>query len=155
MSYRLDFCSQFKEAKSGRRVILLTKTNEGKRRVAHLFHNRSLYLLISLTYFTPTTWPPLLWQTPIYSLYLCPLFLFSYVCSFLLVFWILHMMSYNIGLWLASLTWRRACKPTSVFLPWESHGQRSLAGHSIWGHKRVRHNLAYKQQYSIIYIIYM
>ena len=26
-------------------------------------------------------------------------------------------------------------KPTSVFLPGESHGQRSLAGHSPWGHE--------------------
>ena len=26
-------------------------------------------------------------------------------------------------------------KPTPVFLPGESHGQRSLAGYSLWGHK--------------------
>ena len=26
-------------------------------------------------------------------------------------------------------------KPTPVFLPGESHGQRSLAGYSPWGHK--------------------
>ena len=25
--------------------------------------------------------------------------------------------------------------PTPVFLPGESHGQRSLVGHSLWGHK--------------------
>ena len=25
--------------------------------------------------------------------------------------------------------------PTLVFLPEESHGQRSLAGYSLWGHK--------------------
>ena len=32
--------------------------------------------------------------------------------------------------------------------PWtgESHGQRSLGGYSPWGPKRVRHNLATKQQ---------
>ena len=30
-------------------------------------------------------------------------------------------------------------KPTSTFLPGESHGQRSLAGCSSWGH-RVRHD---------------
>ena len=28
-----------------------------------------------------------------------------------------------------------ACLPTSVFLPGESHGQRSLAGYSPWGCK--------------------
>ena len=31
---------------------------------------------------------------------------------------------------------------TAVFLPGKSHGQRSLAGYSSWGHKRVRHKLA-------------
>ena len=30
--------------------------------------------------------------------------------------------------------WRRAWQPTLVFLPGESHGQRSLAGHGPWGH---------------------
>ena len=36
--------------------------------------------------------------------------------------------------------------PTPIFLPGKSHGQRSLAGSSSWGHKRVRHDLATKQQ---------
>ena len=31
--------------------------------------------------------------------------------------------------------WRREWHPTPVFLPGESHGQRSLAGYSPWGHK--------------------
>ena len=31
--------------------------------------------------------------------------------------------------------WRRAWQPSPVFLPGESHGQRSLVGHSPWGHK--------------------
>ena len=35
---------------------------------------------------------------------------------------------------------------TPVFLPGESYGQRSLEGYSPWGHKRVRHELATKQQ---------
>ena len=30
---------------------------------------------------------------------------------------------------------RRAWQSTPVFLPGESHGQRSLAGYSPWGHK--------------------
>ena len=29
--------------------------------------------------------------------------------------------------------WRRAWQPTPVFLPGESHGQRSLVGYSPWG----------------------
>ena len=33
-----------------------------------------------------------------------------------------------------------------VFLPRKSPGQRSLAGYSPWGCKRVRHDLAIKQQ---------
>ena len=31
-------------------------------------------------------------------------------------------------------------------------GQRSLAGYSPWGHKRVRHNLATKQQQQFLYL---
>ena len=31
--------------------------------------------------------------------------------------------------------WRRKRQPTPVFLPGESHGQRSLVGYSPWGHK--------------------
>jgi len=31
--------------------------------------------------------------------------------------------------------WRRAWQPSPVFLPGESHGQRSLAGYSLWSHK--------------------
>ena len=31
--------------------------------------------------------------------------------------------------------WRRKWQPTPVFLPGESHGQRNLAGYSLWGHK--------------------
>ena len=33
--------------------------------------------------------------------------------------------------------WRRKWQPTPVFLPGESHGQRSLAGYSPWGHKEL------------------
>ena len=35
------------------------------------------------------------------------------------------------------LLWRRKGQPTPVFLPGESHGQRSLAGYSPWGHKEL------------------
>ena len=33
------------------------------------------------------------------------------------------------------IPWRRKWLPTPVFLPGASHGQRSLAGYSQWGHK--------------------
>ena len=35
---------------------------------------------------------------------------------------------------------------TPPVLPRKSHRQRCLVGYSAWGHKRVRHNLATKQQ---------
>ena len=37
--------------------------------------------------------------------------------------------------WVRKMLWRRAQQPTPVFLPRESHGQRSLAGYSPWGGK--------------------
>ena len=33
------------------------------------------------------------------------------------------------------LLWRREWQSTSVLLPGKSHGQRSLLGYSLWGHK--------------------
>ena len=42
---------------------------------------------------------------------------------------------------------RRKWQVTPEFLPGKFHGQRSQAGHSPWGHKRVGHNLVNKQQY--------
>ena len=35
--------------------------------------------------------------------------------------------------WVGKIPWRREWIPTPVFLPGESHGQRSLAGFSPWG----------------------
>ena len=40
--------------------------------------------------------------------------------------------------WVEKIPWRRE------FLPWKSHRQRSLAGYSPWGCKRVGYNLAMK-----------
>ena len=37
--------------------------------------------------------------------------------------------------WIGKIPWRRAWQPTPVFLPGESHGQRSLAGYSPQGSK--------------------
>jgi len=37
--------------------------------------------------------------------------------------------------WYRRSPWRRAWQPAPVFLPTESHGQRSLVGYSPWGHK--------------------
>ena len=48
--------------------------------------------------------------------------------------------------WVRKIRWRRKWQPTPVFLPGKSHGQRSLAGYSPRGHKRVRYDLATEQQ---------
>ena len=39
--------------------------------------------------------------------------------------------------WVRKIPWRRAWQPTPVFLPGESHGQRSLVGYSPWGRKEL------------------
>ena len=39
--------------------------------------------------------------------------------------------------WVAKIPWRREWLPIPVFLPRESHGQRSLTGYSPWGHKEL------------------
>ena len=35
--------------------------------------------------------------------------------------------------WIGKISWRKVWQPPQVFLPGESHGQRSLAGYSPWG----------------------
>ena len=37
--------------------------------------------------------------------------------------------------WIGKLPWRKAWQPTTVFLPGEFHGQKSLVGYSLWGCK--------------------
>ena len=39
--------------------------------------------------------------------------------------------------WVGKIPWRSEWQPTPVFLPGESHGQRSLAGYSPWGRKKL------------------
>jgi len=38
--------------------------------------------------------------------------------------------------WVCKIPWRRTWQPTPVFLPGESHGQRSLASYSPWSPKK-------------------
>ena len=42
--------------------------------------------------------------------------------------------------WVGKIPWRREWLPTSVFLPGESYGQRSLVGYSLWGCKELDTN---------------
>ena len=37
--------------------------------------------------------------------------------------------------WVGKIPWRRKWQPTPLFLPGESHGQRSLVGYNPWGRK--------------------
>ena len=37
--------------------------------------------------------------------------------------------------WVGKIPWRREWQPTPVLLPGKSHGWRSLAGYSPWGHR--------------------
>ena len=39
--------------------------------------------------------------------------------------------------WVRKIPWRREWLPTSAFLPGKPHGQRSLAGYSLWVHKEL------------------
>ena len=39
--------------------------------------------------------------------------------------------------WVGRIPWRRAWRPTLVFFPGESHGQRSLVGYSPWSCKEL------------------
>ena len=48
--------------------------------------------------------------------------------------------------WVKKIPWRRKWQTTPVFLPGKFHGQRSPAGCSQWGHKRVGHELETNQQ---------
>ena len=45
----------------------------------------------------------------------------------------------DVGLdpWVKKIPWRRARQPTPVFLPGESHGQRTLAGYNLWSCKEL------------------
>ena len=61
--------------------------------------------------------------------------------------------------WVTSLSlstfthWRRKWQPTPVFLPGESHGQRSLVGCSPWGHTESDTTEAtWQQQHTYTYI---
>ena len=44
--------------------------------------------------------------------------------------------------WIRKIPWSRKWKPTSVSLPGESYGQRSLVSYSPWGCKGVGHDWA-------------
>ena len=42
--------------------------------------------------------------------------------------------------WVGKIPWRRVWQSVPIFLPGESHGQRSLVGYSPWGRKQSGHD---------------
>ena len=56
--------------------------------------------------------------------------------------------------WVRKIPWRRKWQSTPIFLPGKFHGQRSLVGYRLWGHERVGHDLATKQQNENMKMIY-
>ena len=42
----------------------------------------------------------------------------------------------QVSLWVERIPWRREWQPTPAFLPRKSHGQRSMAGYSLWDHNK-------------------
>ena len=49
--------------------------------------------------------------------------------------------------WVGKILWSRKWWLTPVFLPGKSHRERSLAGYSPWGCKRIGHKWVNKQQH--------
>ena len=57
--------------------------------------------------------------------------------------------------WAGKIPWRRKWQPTPGFLPGKSHGQRSLAGYSPWGHKESETAEQLKQQQQLRIVHWM
>ena len=53
--------------------------------------------------------------------------------------------------WVGKIPWRRRWQPTPVFLPRESHGQRSLVGYSPWGGKELDASEQLKMKKKILF----
>ena len=56
--------------------------------------------------------------------------------------------------WVGKIPWRKKWQPTGGFLPGKSHGQRNLAGCSLWGYKRDGQDLATKQPWLMMLYIF-
>ena len=61
----------------------------------------------------------------------------------------------ELGSWVRKMPWKRTWQPTAVFLPGESHGQRSLVGYSPRGHKELDTTEEYVLNDSLVTEIYL
>ena len=93
-------------------------------------------------------WQPCTKQAPIGAIFPKAFSHFVFLCHISVIFSIAQAFSLLLGFagaedagdmgfipWVGKIPWRRKWQPTPVFLPGESHGQRSLADYSPWGHK--------------------
>ena len=70
------------------------------------------------------------WKPVCVCLCLC-----AYICgASLIAQWVKNLPAIQ-ETWVRMIPWRRKWQPTPVFLPGESHGERSMAGYSPWGCK--------------------
>ena len=56
--------------------------------------------------------------------------------------------------WVWKVPWRRAWQPTPVLLTGESHGQRSLAGYSPQGHKKLDITKATQHAHTLLLVVF-
>ena len=86
--------------------------------------------------------------TNIHNIYVCIYIKHKYICVF---FVCVHT---YIHIWEREREReRRKWQPTPVFLPGRSHGPRNLADYSPWGHKKLDHDWATKQQQCRIFFL--
>ena len=81
--------------------------------------------LIMYQYFTPSAIP--MYDIPHFVIYFfCHHFLkFNFILKYR------RQKSQVLDLWVEKIPWRRTWQSTPAFLPGESHGEKSLAGHSL------------------------
>ena len=57
--------------------------------------------------------------------------------------------------WVGKIPWRRAWQFTPVFLPGESHGQKSLVGYSPWGRRESDRTEKTQYIFRYVYVPYL
>ena len=85
-------------------------------------------------------WPWIIVNTQPLPFYFCPLkkYIYGY-CGKEFACQCRRHKRFGFNPWFGKIPWRRQWQPTPVFLPGESHGQRSLVGYSPYGCE-VRHD---------------
>ena len=91
-------------------------THHGPRTISFISPPACLYVLVTMGQFHQLSWEDL----------------FFWIASSHIT------ITHTPSIVMTSLTnWRRKWQPTPLFLPGESHGERSLVGYSPWGRKEL------------------